>query len=254
MESMQGYEDWQGSRWEFTKSRSGWHFNTGMPPRLGHDSYTPVCRFVADFSDAISECLPRARPSSWSSRNDFNADIARQGLYSATAEENDLIRAGADPKQEIFSRAAAEDIPLFRRISDELGLTDSMIKFHNQTTGQMLHFHIDNFAARPERENSFRSTDFDHDPSRMRRFAIMLADWEMGQAWMFGNAIYHRWRAGDCITWEWRDMPHATVNAGWANRPLLQITGRVTDKTDALIEAAERSMDGSGHPTVEVAL
>lgn len=251
---MQGYEDWQGSRWEFTRNRSRWHFDTQRPPQTGTDSYTPVCRFVADFSQAIAECMPRAKPSSWGTRNDFNHDIARQGLYSATAEENDLIRVGADPKQEIFNRAAAEDVQLFRQVSDALGLRDSMIKFHNQTTGQMLHFHIDNFAARPERGNSFLETEFDRDPSSMRRFAIMLADWEMGQAWMFGNAVYHMWKAGECVTWEWQDMPHATVNAGWSNRPMLQVTGWVTERTQQLLSKAEAMSDGSGHPTMEIRL
>lgn len=249
---MDGYEDWHGSRWEFTKSRSKWHFDGAIPPRPGHDSYTPVCRFMADFSPSIAMCMPRTKASTWATRNNFNKDIADQGLYSASAEENDLIRAGADPNQEVFNRTAAEDVPLFQRINEVLGLEESMIKFHNQTTGQMLHLHIDNFAARPERENSFKSTDFDGDPTRMRRFAIMLADWEMGQAWMFGNALYHRWRAGDCITWEWQDMPHATVNAGWANRPLLQITGRVTSATEDLLGRAAMAMDASGHPTIEV--
>jgi len=251
---MESYEDWGGSRWEFTKSRSKWHFDKSKPPRIGHDSYTPVCRFVADFSDSIAQCLPRTTASTWATRNNFNRDIAEQGLYSASAEENDLIRAGADPGQEVFNRTAAEDVPLFQRINEVLGLEESMIKFHNQTTGQMLHFHIDNFAARPERENSFKSTDFDHDPARMRRFAIMLADWELGQAWMFGNAVYHGWRAGDCITWEWQDMPHATVNAGWANRPLLQITGRVTDKTNDLLMRANEAMNGRTGRLIEVVL
>jgi len=211
---MTEYEDWQGSRWEFTKSKSKWHFDKSIPPALGTDSYTPVCRFNADFAAAIAECMPKTKASSWSSRNDFNKDIAAQGLYSA----------------------------MFREIADTLGIDDAMIKFHNQITGQMLHFHIDNFAARPERENSFKVVDFDENPQIMRRFAIMLADWELGQAWMFGNALYQGWKAGDCITWEWQDMPHATVNAGWHDRPLLQITGRVTAKTQWLLDAARADL------------
>jgi len=239
---MTEYEDWGGSRWEFTKSKSRWHFDPTVPAKLGKDSYTPVCRFNADFSAAIAECMPRARPSTWSSRNNFNKDIAEHGLYSASAEEQDLINAGADPQQEVFNRTAAEDIPLFQKISNILGVEDPMIKFHDQTTGQMLHLHLDNFAARPERENSFKVTDFDENPQVMRRFAIMLADWQMGQAWMFGNSMYWGWRAGDCITWEWQDMPHATVNAGWYHRPLLQVTGRVTEKTQWLLDMAEQDL------------
>lgn len=240
---MSEYQNWDDSRWEFTKSQSHWHFDKTRKPELGQDSYLPVCRFDADFSEAIATCLPRAKPSSWASRNNFNKDIAEQGLYTASAEEADLIRAGADPKQEVFARTAAEDVPIFQAIADHLGLEDAMIKFHNQTTGQMLHFHIDNFAARPERENSFKVTEIDRNPDLMRRFAIMLADWEMGQAWMFGNNMYWGWSAGDCITWDWRDMPHATVNAGWKPRPLLQITGYQTRRTKEIVAVAEANIE-----------
>lgn len=233
---MSEYEDWNGSRWEFTKSKSKWHFDSTRPPELGSDSYIPVGIFEdVDFTDAIALCLPNVKASTWASRNNFNKDIAEQGLYSASAEEQDLIRAGADPKQEVFSRVAADNIPLFHEIADYLGITEPMIKFHNQTTGQMLHFHIDNFAARPERENSFKVTEIDKNPKLMRRFAIMLDDWKMGQAWMFGNNMLWGWKAGACITWDWQDMPHATVNAGWEDRPLLQITGYVTPRTDDVV-------------------
>lgn len=248
---MTEYEDWGGSRWEFTKSKSSWHFDPTKPPQLGADSYTPVCRFNTDFSYAIETCLPKVKASTWASRNNFNKDIAEQGLYSASAEEQDLIRAGADPKQEVFSRTAADDVELFQKIANFLGIREPMIKFHNQTTGQMLHFHIDNFAARPERENSFKVTEIDKNPKIMRRFAIMLADWQPGQAWMFGNNMYWGWKAGDCITWDWQDMPHATVNAGWHNRPLLQITGYVTETTDAIIENALANL-AEGRPPMEV--
>ena len=239
---MSEYEDWNGSRWEYTTSKSSWHFDSTRTPQLGKDSYTPVCIFDTDFTDAISECMPRTQVSTWGTRNNFNKTIAEQGLYTANAEEQDLINAGASPHAEVFSRTAAEDIAVFRQIADYLGLEDAMIKFHNQTTGQMLHFHIDNFAARPERENSFKVTEMDKNPAIMRRFAIMLADWEMGQAWMFGNALYHQWTAGTCITWEWQDMPHATVNAGWRPRPLLQITGKQTARTLEIVSSAEAAV------------
>lgn len=245
------YEDWGDSRWEFTKSRSMWHFDTKKPPSLGIDSYTPVCRFRADFAESIATCMPRARASSWGTRNHFNKEIAQQGLYTATAEEQDLIRAGADPNAEVFHRTAAEDIALFRKISDTLGMDDSMIKFHNQTCGQMLHTHIDNFAARPERENSFKVTEMDRDPSSMRRFAIMLADWQLGQIFQIGNANFTQWRAGDCITWEWMDMPHSTANMGWWDRPMLQITGKVTEKTQWLMDASLLNLSKPGSPMIE---
>ena len=239
---MTEYENWGESRWEFTKSRSRWHFDTTLPPVSGIDSYTPVCRFDEDFSEAIAQCMPRTKVSSWGTRNNFNKEIADKGLYSATAEEKDLIRVGADPNQEVFHRTAAEDIEIFQKVSDWLGMDESMIKFHNQTTGQMLHTHIDNFAARPERENSFKVTDMDKNPDIMRRFAIMLDDWKLGQIFQLGNANFTQWRRGDCITWEWQDMPHATANMGWWDRPMLQITGYVTDRTRDVVGGASKNL------------
>lgn len=224
--------EWGGSRWEGTKASSKWHFDPARKPEPGLDSFTYLGRFDADFAEVIARFIPQTQDSSWSTRN--KEKIAGE-LYTASAEEADLIRAGADPKMQIFSRVAAEDEPLFQAIAAALGVDDPQIKFHNQKTGQMLVYHIDNFAARAERENSFRVTDLDRHPEQIRRFAIMLADWQPGQIWQIGNATWTQWRAGDCITWEWQDMPHATCNMGWWDRPLCQITGYVTDKTRALL-------------------
>lgn len=225
---MSQYQEWNDSRWAYTKNRSAWHFDNLRAPEPGLDSYTSVCRFDADFSEAIALCTPRAVASSWATRN--KEKVAGE-LYSASAEEQDLIHAGADPKQEIFARTMAADVDVFQRISDWLGIEDPMITFHNQTTGQMLHTHIDNFAARKERQNSFLETDIDKNPSIMRRFVIMLSDWQLGQIFQVGNANWTQWRAGDCITWEWQDMPHSTANMGWHDRPMLQITGFTTAVT-----------------------
>lgn len=240
---MNEYEDWQGSRWDFTRQKSQWHFDPTRRPEPGLDSYTHVCRFRADFSDAIESCMPRVKASSWATRNNYDHRIEQEGLYSATPEQQDLVRAGADPNMEIFSRAAAEDIEIFQRIADWLGMERSVIKFHNQRTGQMLVTHIDNFAARPERDNSYLVTEFDRTPNIMRRFAIMLAPWQLGQVFQLGNANFTQWQAGDCITWEWRDIPHATCNMGWWDRPMLQITGYVTDKTQQRLLTADNNKE-----------
>jgi hypothetical protein len=235
MNNMSEYHEWNGSRWEGTKKLSQWHFDPTKPPVPGKDSFTYVCRFDADFTESIARCMPEVSASTWSSRN---KDKIKDELYTATAEEQDLIRAGADPKMEIFSRARADDVEQFQAIVEALGVDDATIKFHNQRTGQMLVTHIDNFAAREERENSFKVTELDKNPELIRRFAIMLSDWQLGQIWQIGNATWTQWRAGDCITWEWQDIPHATCNMGWHDRPLCQITGYVTDKTRAVLATA----------------
>lgn len=239
---MSEYQDWNNSRWEFTKGQSKWHFDTTRPPIPGKDSYTHVCRFNADFTAAISQCMTKTKSCSWSTRGNVNKNIAEQGLYSASAEEQDLINAGADPAQEIFDRADASDIELFQKISQWLGLEESSIKFHNQKTGQMLHVHMDNFAGRPERKNSFLVTDMDNNPEIIRRFAIMLDDWRLGQIFQLGNANFTQWSAGDCITWEWQDIPHSTANMGWWDRPMLQITGYTSERTNKILKQASKDL------------
>jgi len=234
---MNEYEKWGDSRWEYTKSRSNWHFDTTRTPQSGIDSYTHVCRFDVDFTDSIIQSMPNTKKSTWGSRN---PTIER--IYSAEPEEQDLIRAGADPHATVFERASADDVELFQKINTWLGLEESTIKFHNQTTGQMLHTHMDNFAGRPERENSYKIVDFDKNPDIIRRFAIMLADWELGQIFQLGNANFTQWRAGDCITWEWKDIPHSTANMGWWDRPMLQITGYVTDRTNDVLGGASKNL------------
>lgn len=229
------YIDWKGSRWEGTKATSTWHFNPQRPPEPGKDSFTRVCRFNYDFTDAIARCTPGARATGWADRNKHKVPGE---LYTASAEEADLIRAGADPKMEIYDRKNVNTIGAFNLIRDLLGLAKADVNFHNQRTGQMLVTHIDNFPGNPIRENSFKVTKFDERPEVYRRFAIMLADWQLGQVFQLGNAMWTQWRAGDCITWEWRDIPHATCNMGWWDRPMLQVTGNVTQTTLDLLAKA----------------
>lgn len=234
------YENWNGSRWDFTKRRSEWHFDPMRPPMPGKDSYTYVGRFASDYTNEIQQCLPRTTASTWATRNTFDKgpEDKKTRMYSADAEERDLLRVGANPYMEIFDRAVADTCPKFVRIAEILGIDTPSIKFHNQRTGQMLVEHLDNFAGRPERGNSFKVTEIDKHPDNFRRFVIMLDDWKLGQVFMLGNACWTQWRAGDCITWDWKDIPHATCNMGWEDRPMLQVTGYVTDTTRSILANA----------------
>ena len=224
------YQEWQGSRWDYTKSRSSWHFD---PTVKNQEDFTQVCRFDGNWSDEIIKYSNLVEDAKWSTRN-FEIDR----IYSASEEEADLIRAGADPDMKIFQRTKAEDSPVFRRIADYFGMEDTAIKFHNQITGQMLVWHIDNFAGREERQNSFLTIDADNDPNTMRRFIIALDNWKHGQVFALGNSYWHQWKKGDCITWEWQEMPHATCNMGWDPRPILQITGKTTERTRQIMSNA----------------
>ena len=231
------YEIWGDSRWEFTKNHSQWHFDPEL--QTGKD-YLNVCTFQGDWDDAVTECLDRVMDSTWASRNKLSAQDDHR-TYTADGEEQDLINAGADPNMQVFQRAKAEDFPVFQNIAAYFGLEEATIKFHNQRTGQLLNLHIDNFAGRKERGNTFKEIAADRNPELMRRFVIMLDDWKHGQVFQLGNSNWHQWKRGECITWEWRDIPHATCNMGWDDRPMLQVTGWTTDVTFDVLKDSKKT-------------
>lgn len=46
---------------------------------------------------------------------------------------------------------------------------------------------------------------------------------------------FMQWRKGDIVWFDWRNMPHASANAGWDPRCLIQITGTTTRITEELL-------------------
>mgnify|MGYP003977718863 FL=1 len=232
---MDNQQEWGESRWDFTKEKSNWHFD----PTIVSTDYTSICTFNGEWEQEVAELIStKVVPSTWATRNKL--DIPGK-LYSASKEEYDLTRAGANPDMEIFNRTVAHEYAPFKAIADYFGMEEATIKFHNQTTGQQLVWHIDNFAGRKERGNSFVEIDADKNPEQMRRFAIMLDDWKHGQVFQLGNSNWHQWKKGQCITWEWQDVPHATCNMGWNDRPMLQVTGLTTSRTRELVKSGSFS-------------
>jgi|TARA_Y100000287_G_scaffold168107_1_gene152036 hypothetical protein len=233
-QGLRKYQNWNGSRWLYTREQSEWHFDTH---RKDTQDYQPICQFDGDWSFSVQKALKRAVNCTWATRNYFqkDSDENKKPMYSASAEEMDLFKVGANPKQELFQRARADDIPIFNHIADYFQMTDVDIKFHNQRPGQTYNLHIDIFAGRKERGNSFKEISADRNPDAMRRFVVMLEDWKHGQTFMLGNQVWHQWKAGDCITWEWKDIPHCSTNMGWEDRPMLQVTGWTTPKTKEIV-------------------
>lgn len=228
------------SRWQYTQSLSDWHFDPARPPEPGADSYTAVARFNGDFAGACAAAESGLRANTWAAEHTRPWSKA-----PITAEQADLIRAGADKDSETYDRAPADHVPLFQQIAQWLGMEMNIIKYHVQRTGQTVVTHIDNYAP-PGVSNwhwlqrSCGVTEFTDRTVQVRRFAVMLSDWQLGQVFQVGNAVWHQWRAGDCITWEWDHIPHATANLGWHARPMLQITGAETQRTREIVAAAQK--------------
>ena len=99
--------------------------------------------------------------------------------------------------------------------------------FHIQRPGQILMMHHDIYSAvirDKDQELAWK-------PEKLKRFVIFMEDWKPGHIWAVGNTTWSHWRAGECITWNHNDMPHATCNLSSKSRYSVHLTGYLTEKT-----------------------
>ncbi len=229
--------DYGKSRWDFEKKRSlergAYHYDWSVKDKLEdvlmlHGNVDMDCGyFIKTYGDAAQDNAVH-----WANRNKSVG-----GNYAIDQEVFDIVRSGGDPEGKIYGRANMFTDPKAIALAEGLlGLYDYELKLHSQVCGQLLHMHMDNFAARIDRKNSLQEMDYDVDPKKVHRFVVFLNDWSLGQIWHQGTAVHTHWKAGDIISWHWQDFPHGTANMGWDTRYILQFTGRTTDKTWNFIE------------------
>ena len=207
------------SNWEDAKARSNYHFNKW---HQDSDCVEHLGKFTGGWQSELQTVINDAKPLNWANRRE---GTGRENVnVDVEAEENDLKTAGADPKMTIyrglkdFSRC-----PTLQRMTDFFELASTKSKLHVQFTGEVLNMHIDKLY------------DLDADPDNVIRIMVMLQDWEPGQFIMYGNEQFDRWRAGDIHKFDWQNIPHATANASNKPRPMLVITGVMTDKTREIL-------------------
>jgi len=145
---------------------------------------------------------------------------------------------GADPED--FSKWGITNDSVIQRIGALLGMSKPSGRVQLLAPGAMVPLHIDNLQLgyidggdQVVQKNEFTSeelTKFDADPKTATRVLIFLEDWRHGQGVMFDDSWYDHWKAGDVVTWDWITGIHATVNCGYWQRPLLRLSGLVTDK------------------------
>lgn len=210
------------SSWDNTKKTSCYHFNTQqMDPRW--DTVIGLGHITPNWVNDLPAIIEQSRPATWETRGYKDKDIVipRDDL---DAEEYDLERAGVDPKMVITHLNWTMPKSL-QQVSDLFKFEDPMNRIHVQFPGELWNLHIDKLQKWcPE------------DPSRVMRVMIQLTDWQPGQFWEYGNFHWNRWRAGEVTTFDWRNIPHSTANAGHHPRVTLQITGVKTAETEQFLK------------------
>lgn len=213
------------SSWDFTKSRSTYHFNSTIKDTQEY-AFTHLGRVFPTWKEEIADIVANSKPATWETRGYKGEDVPppREDLV---AEEYDIERVGADPKM-IITHLNWRIPDSLKAITESFGLDDCMERIHVQRPGEVWNLHIDKLQKwAPD------------DPARVGRYFIQLTDWQPGQFWEYGNFHWNQWRAGDVSTFDWPNMPHSTANAGHHPRVTFQLTGVITDQTRAFLASLQ---------------
>ena len=216
------------SNWELSKANSVYHFDNTRQDQPG-EWFWVIGRFNNVWHADLEAIKTASRSMTWENRK---FTMGRQGPVSPllAQEEYDVAQGGGDPKMSLVD--IFDDIQSYsnlQRIVDFFALEQAHARVHVQRTGQVFNRHIDKLGD--------LYPGVAHD--RIIRFAVMLEDWEPGQFYQYGTAMYEHWQAGDVHWFDWPNVPHATANASNHARYTLQITGIKTNQTDRLISQNE---------------
>ncbi len=204
------------SNWQTGMQRSNYHFDWQRQETPGFDCRW-ITRFHGDWSQELEQVVAASSPKTWGTRG----KVYHSDDPDLQAEEADLVTAGMNKDTVIF-RKNFEFQGVFADMLQEIGLVDSKQAFHIQFPGEMLNLHVD------------KQYEMNSDPAQVARFFIFLEDWKPGHFVQMGTSFL-QWRKGDVVWFDWRNMPHATANAGWEPRCLAQVTGTITERTRDLM-------------------
>lgn len=210
------------SNWEIQKAKLSYHFdNTTNDPE--HDTVIRLGSFIGNWKKEVDSAISSARPATWRDRSKSKRPNKLIG-----AEEYDLEQAGADPTM-IFSHLEYNLAPIFQKMVDTIGLSNDESRVHVQWPGQVFIKHIDKLEkVNPE------------DPTKVMRVMVMLTDWDQGHFNQYGNFTYQGWKAGEIHTFDWKNVPHSSANAGLTPRVSLLTTGIITDRTKTFLSTVSR--------------
>jgi hypothetical protein len=210
------------SSWDQTRAQSNYHFDPkkqdskdAVITALGHIAPT--------WQDDLDEIITTSRPAQWANRG-YKGQGVEVPPEDLAAEEYDIARVGADPRQ-VITHLNWQLPASLQAITAAFGLADSMARIHVQRPGELWHRHIDKL----QKWNK-------EDPTQVLRVFVQLTDWQPGQFWEYGNYHWNQWLAGDVSTFDWANMPHATANAGHSPRVTLQLTGVITQQTQQYLD------------------
>jgi hypothetical protein len=176
------------------------------------DTVIPVRKFANTWAQELQIAIDASYPVTWRTRGREN-DPLKRNSQEYDQEEYDLDRIGM-ARDSILTNLNYNLTPELQKIADSFDLGQVMARIHVQWPGQVWNLHMDKLEKW-----------MPGNPAQVKRYFIQLTDWQPGHFCSFGNYTWQGWAAGECVTFDWINVPHSTANAGHTPRVTLQITG-----------------------------
>jgi hypothetical protein len=154
------------------------------------------------------------------------SDDTTNKMYTFENEAAMWDRYGYD-----FGYDKYETDSLCEKIIDALQFTDWSANINLQPTAHTTPLHMDYISCWVNENTDYTKIPFDkqlrqpQNTTPIHRLFVALTDWQPGWMFQFGVDHWANWKKGDVVTFDWRNVPHATANAGFSPRPILKITG-----------------------------
>jgi hypothetical protein len=214
------------SSWETRKALSKYHFDNFKMDN-NYDTVIRLGTIKGDWSSELKTIIDTSKSATWETRG-YKGEGVMAPREDMLAEEYDLEKTGYGKDHKI-THLNWDIPPVLKEISNLFGLDDCMERIHVQMPGEVWNLHLDKLEKWAPEE-----------PWRIMRIMIQLTEWEQGHFWSYGNYNFSQWRAGDVTTFDWKNVPHSTANAGHNPRVTFQLTGVVTEKTNEFINRLKR--------------
>ena len=120
---------------------------------------------------------------------------------------------------------------LANQIAKSLKCKNYVCNVNRQPTGCQVNLHVDSLTCWTLDNPDYSHFKFDKKLRQpvnhpiMHRVFVALSDWQPGWMWQFGHDHWTEWKKGDVVWFNWRHVPHATANCGYAPRDVLKISG-----------------------------
>jgi len=221
---------------DYKKSLKDWHYD----PMLPSTDYQYVGRIITDFDTHLKNIdwgNPEHGVDLWP-----EDDLKPMDIHNLSWGKKDNIKVcyteHNTQKYQLFN---SDNIPkLFYDIAEISGLENYSVALFKQNPGQINPWHFDTYQGVV---NKYKKQGIDLSKEEIRnikRYLIVLEDWDWGHFLQVGNNVLSQWRAGDIYTWDY-GIYHTSGNAGQTPKLTAHITG--LPKENALHLSGEYKFD-----------